>query len=312
MHTPAIVAEVLAIGAVITVIGVLLVERGFPPRGRFVDIDGLRQHVVELGTDNGRPPIVLLHGAGCNIEDMRLALGEKFAARHRVILIDRAGLGWSERAGVNGSSPAYQAAMLRAVLDRLDVERAVVVGHSWGGALALTFALDYPERVAALALLAPPLYPLLRRMTLLYTILATPLAGWVFARTLALPFGALFMAPGIAGAFLPQRAPRNYIVRTGLLLLLRPACFLANARDIADLAANLAPQTARYPALTPPTVIITGDRDRVVAADDHAVPFAQAARGAKLVLLPGIGHMLHHAAAERVVTEIENLMLSAT
>ena len=81
---------------------------------------------------------------------MRLALGERLAARYRVILLDRPGLGWSERRGGDGSSPTYQAAMLNAVLDRLDVGRAIVVGHSWGGLLALTFALDYPQRAAGL------------------------------------------------------------------------------------------------------------------------------------------------------------------
>ena len=116
-----------------------LIERAHPPRGRFIEIDGLRQHVVELGSHAGQRRIVLLHGAGCNLEDMRLALGERLAARHRVILVDRAGLGWSERKGRRGSSPAYQAAMLRDVLDRLAVERAIVVGHSWGGALAASF-----------------------------------------------------------------------------------------------------------------------------------------------------------------------------
>src|SRR5271155_3750653 len=104
-HTLAIAAEILAAGAVITLIGSRLIERAHPPRGRLIDIGGLRQHVVELGakagagTPKNAPPIVLIHGAGCNLEDMRLALGERLSARHHVILIDRAGLGWSERAG---------------------------------------------------------------------------------------------------------------------------------------------------------------------------------------------------------------------
>jgi pimeloyl-ACP methyl ester carboxylesterase len=56
-------------------------------------------------------------GAGCNLEDMRLALGERLAARYRIILLDRPGLGWSERRGSDGSSPAYQTAMLSTLLD---------------------------------------------------------------------------------------------------------------------------------------------------------------------------------------------------
>src|ERR1700733_759370 len=319
MHTLNAVAEILAVGAVITVIGTRLIERAHPPRGRFIAIGGLRQHVVELGESTGaqqgaqkgaqeKAPIVLIHGAGCNLEDMRLALGERLAARHRVILVDRAGMGWSERAGRRGSSPAYQAAILRDVLDSLGVERAIVVGHSWGGTLAATFVLEHPHRVAGLVLLAPPLYPLARSMTWLYAIFAMPVAGWLYARTLALPVGAPFIGLGLGSASLPQLPPRGYIRRTAAMLLLRPASFLANARDVADLKTNLTPLIPRYASLATPTVVITGTRDMVVAPRHHAFAFSEALPAAKLVVLPGVGHMLHHMASDRVIAEIEELM----
>ncbi len=307
MHALAAAAEILAAGAVVTFIGSRLIEGAHPPRGRFLDIGGLRQHVVELGASKNIPPIVLIHGAGCNLEDMRLALGERLAAGHRVILVDRAGLGWSVRKGRRGSSPAYQAAMLRDVLDRLGIARAVVVGHSWGGALAAAFALDHPGRVAGLVLLAPPLYPLLRRMTWLYALFATPVAGWFYARTLALPLGLPFIGIAMRSAFLPQLPPRHYLKRSAALLLLRPATFLANARDVADLEPYLAAQASRYRTIAAPTVIMTGDRDLVIAPRQHALAFAAAVPAAKLVVLPGLGHMLHHAAAEQVIAAIEEI-----
>jgi pimeloyl-ACP methyl ester carboxylesterase len=306
-HALTVAAEILGAGAVVTFIGTQLIERAHPPRGRFVDVGGLRQHVVELGTDTGAPPLVLIHGAGCNLEDMRLALGERLAARHRVILIDRPGLGWSRRRGRGGNSPVYQATVLRGMLDRLGVERAIVVGHSWGGALALSFALDYPDRVAGLILLAPPLYPFPRSMTWLYTLFALPAFGWLYARTLALPLGVPFIGMAMASAFLPQLPPRGYIKRTAALLLLRPKVFLANARDVAGLGENLTTQPARYGTLAVPTVVMTGSVDMVVAPRRHALAFAAAAPGTKLVVLPGIGHMLHHVAAERVAGEIEEV-----
>ncbi len=313
MHTLAVVAEVVAAGAVATFIGTRLIERAHPPRGRFIDIGGLHQHVVELGAGSGsEPPLVLIHGAGCNLEDMRLALGERLAAQHRVILVDRAGLGWSKREGRHGSSPAYQAAILRDVLDRLGVGRALVVGHSWGGALAATFALDYPQRVAGLVLLAPPLYPLLRRSTWLYIIFATPVFGWIYARTLGLPLGYLFIGLAHASAFFPQSPPRRYLKRSAARLLLRPATFLANARDVAHLRAFHARQAPRYRTLAAPTVIMTGDRDLIVAPQRHAFAFAAAVPHAKLVVLPGIGHMLHHAATDRVIAEIEDMVQMAS
>jgi pimeloyl-ACP methyl ester carboxylesterase len=307
MHTLIVIAVVLALGALVTAVGSWLIGRAHPPRGRFVKVRRLRQHVVEFGTATAdAPPIVLIHGAGCNLEDMR-ALGEQLAARHRVILIDRAGMGWSKRKTRNGSAPQFQAAILRELLDQLGIAHAIVVGHSWGGALAMSFALDYPDRTAALILLASPLYPLARAMTSLYALFATPVLGWIYARTLALPLGLPFIGLALGSAFLPQLPPRDYLKRSAALLLLRPSTFLANARDMADLKRNLEPQPSRYPGLSVPTLVMSGASDFVVAPALHAVPFAAAVPRAKLVMLPGIGHMLHHAAAERVLAEIEGL-----
>ena len=314
-HLLTAVVVILAIGAVITWIGAVLIARAHPPRGRFVEIGGLRQHLAEDGVGgsardpNKDIPIILIHGAGCNLEDMRLALGEHLAGR-RLILIDRPGHGWSERSGADGSSLAYQAAMIRNVLDRLGVSRAILVGHSWGGALALRFALDYPQRVAGLVMLAPPLYPFPRRLTWFYDVMAVPVIGPLIVHTLLLPVGVLFIGLGFCGAFFPQRPPRHYLRRAGTLLSLRPRTFLANSRDIAHLQKNLPSQTARYATLAMPAVVITGDRDLIVAPARHAFAFARAVPAAKLVVLPGIGHMLHHAAAGQVAAEIERLASS--
>ena len=115
METLLVIAVVLALAALATAIGSWLIGRAHPPRGRFVKVRRLRQHVVEIGEAQANaPPIVLIHGAGCNLEDMRLGLGERLAARHRIILVDRPGLGWSKRRGRDGSSPRFQA-MLKAI-----------------------------------------------------------------------------------------------------------------------------------------------------------------------------------------------------
>jgi len=308
MHTLIVIAVVLALAALVTAIGSWLIGRAHPPRGRFVKVRRLRQHVVELGTAAAEAlPIVLIHGAGCNLEDMRLDLGERLAARHRVILIDRPGMGWSKRKTRDGSSPRYQAAILREVLDQLGIARAIIVGHSWGGALATSFALDYPDRTVALILLASPFYPLAHPSTSLYALFAMPIVGWIYARTLSLPLGLPFVGLALGSAFLQQWPPRDYLKRSAALLLLRPSTFLANARDMADLKRNLELQLSRYSVLSVPTIVMSGASDFVVMPALHAVPFAAATPRAKLVILPGIGHMLHHTAADRVLAEIEGV-----
>jgi pimeloyl-ACP methyl ester carboxylesterase len=94
------------------------------------------------------------------MEDMRLALGETLAASHRVILIDRPGHGWSSRpADASYASPERQAELVANALEQLGVRRAIMVGHSWGGAFATAYALAFPDRTAGLVLLSAVTHP---------------------------------------------------------------------------------------------------------------------------------------------------------
>ena len=308
MTTLIVVAVVLGAGAVITFIGTHLINRSHLPGGRFIDVGGFRQHVIELGDDAaaGGPPVVLLHGAGANLQDMNLALGERLAIRRRVILVDRPGFGFSARTEGDCSSPASQASVLRELLDKLGIERAIVVGHSWGGALALTFALDFPQRVAGLVLVAAPTHPAFAGMAKINALLATPI-GWLFAYTLAFPFGALLIWPGSRTAFLPQTIPAGYVKRTATMLVLRPRTLLANWADIGSLDAFLDQQAARYSGLGAPTIALAGDSDPLVPPQQHAVKLAAATPVVKVEVLPGFGHMLHHAAADRVVAAVDEI-----
>ncbi len=309
MTTLIIIVAILCASAVVTFFGARHIERAYPPRGRFIEVEGGRQHVIELGAGAAdAPPVVLLHGAGTNLGDMELALGERLATKkYRVILIDRPGLGWSERKGRDAGSPARQAAILHEVLDRLGVARAVVVGHSFGGTLALAFALADPRRVAGLVLVAAPTHPGMRVLTWLNAALATP-PGWLFAHTLALPFGAIFIAPGTRTAFLPQTPPPHYLRRTATPLILRPASLLANWADVGGLEKFLGEQTAHYGKLGVPMIAIVGDRDFIVPPRAHIAKLAAVAPNVKVVELEGFGHMLHHAAADRVVAAVEDIV----
>jgi pimeloyl-ACP methyl ester carboxylesterase len=303
-----IIVAVLCAGAVVTAIGARAIDRMHRPRGRFINIGGLPQHVVDTPARAGAtsaPPVVVLHGAGANLEDMRLALAEPLAARHRVIFVDRPGLGFSVRKA-GSCSPSDQAAVLRGLLDALGVDRAIVVGHSWGGTLALTFALDCPQRVAGLVLVAPPTHPGIWPMKRLSAVLAGPL-GWFFARTLAFPFGAVLMRPGARQAFLPQSMPDDYVGRSAAMLVMRPVRLQANWADVGCLEDFLGRQEQRYGALAGPVIVLAGDCDPVVPPAGHCEKLAAAAACVKLVVLEGYGHMLHHAAADRVVAAVDEI-----
>lgn len=297
---------ILLLLAGVTAIGSFAIGRAHPPSGRFVEVTGGRLHVLELGTRTDAPPVVLLHGASGNLNDMRVALGERLAARHRVILIDRPGHGWSERP-VDAAPATRQAALVAEALDRLDVKRAIVVGHSFAGAVITAFALNYPDRVAGLVLLAPVTHPWPGGIAWFYSVSATPLIGPLFARTIVLPVAFPFLEVFARTVFAPQPMPEDYVGRSALALLLRPSAFLANARDVAQLKESVVRQSPRYGEIKAPTVIISGDRDTIVSTDIHARALAATLPHAKLIVLPGVGHAVQHVAADLVVAEIDRL-----
>jgi pimeloyl-ACP methyl ester carboxylesterase len=298
-------AGVTVLLAVLTAIGTVMIERQYPPEGRFVDVTGGRLHVLERGKPDA-PVVVLLHGASGNLLDMNVALGALLAARYRVIMIDRPGHGWSDRPGADDdASPARQAALIAQVLEKLGVARAILVGVSWSGALATSYALTFPERVVGLVLLAPVSHPWPGGIAWHYRLASMPALGPLFVHTALMPFAYPMMDRLARAAFAPQPMPDGYPEHAGLPLALRPNEFLANARDVADLKANVTLQAHRYGEIHAPAVIIAGDRDTTVSPDIHSKTLAAAMPNAKLVILPGVGHIIHHAMAQLVIGEID-------
>jgi pimeloyl-ACP methyl ester carboxylesterase len=305
------VALVLAGLAAVTMIGTAAIERADPPVGRFVEVEGGRLHIVELGSADA-PPVVLLHGASGNLGDMQLALGERLAARYRVILIDRPGHGWSDRPdGRDDASPARQAALIHQALARIGVMRPVLLGHSWAGAVATAYALDFPGEVAGLVLLAPVTHPWPGGVSWINNLVATPLIGPLVARTLMLPVGYFLVASGVKSVFAPQSPPPGYAAATGVQMILRPSEFIANAQDLAGLKAFVTAPAPRYGEIAAPVIIISGDsHDKVVSTNIHSRAIARQLPHARLIVLPGVGHMVQYAAPERVVQAIDELMAS--
>jgi pimeloyl-ACP methyl ester carboxylesterase len=230
------------------------------------------------------------------------------ARNYRVILIDRPGHGWSSRAEPADSTPAIQGRMIDEALEKLGVGRAIFVVHSWAGALGARIALDFPARVAGLVMLAPVAYPWPGGVGWYNRLVTTPLIGPLLAYTITLPLGYFLTGPGARGAFLPQVMPDGFVGNTATRLLLRPREFLDNARDLITLKAAVSEQAPRYGEIKAPTVVMSGEVDKTVSTSIHSRPFARAVPGAKLIVLPDVGHMVQTAAPELVVSEIEAMI----
>jgi pimeloyl-ACP methyl ester carboxylesterase len=260
------------------------------------------------GSPSAEPAVVLIHGASGNMEDMRLALGDKLAASHRVILIDRPGHGWSSRPADDAyASPARQAKLLAEALDRLGVGRAILVGHSWGGAFVTAYALAFPDRTAGLVLLSAVTHPWSGNPGWYNKLATLPWIGPLFLHTLVYPL-SFVLARGITRrVFEPQPVPHDYVRRAAIRLVLRPKTFFANARDLALLEDFVAAQVPSYRGLRAPTIIIAGDRDIMVSPELNACALAATLPAAKLISLEGVGHMPHHAAPQAIAAAIDEL-----
>jgi pimeloyl-ACP methyl ester carboxylesterase len=288
--------------------------RAYPPSGLFVPVEGGRLHLHDLGPRRAdAPAILLLHGASANSGDMLLALGPTLARSSRVIVVDRPGHGWSDRPGGRAdSSPARQAALIRQAIDAIGVERAVVVGHSWSGALATAFALDHPDRTAGLVLLGGATHPWSTGVAWYNTVASDSRLAPLFNRIVAPAAVSVLLDKGAEAVFSPNTMPDDYVRRTGTALLLRPSEFQANAEDLVDLVDFVSAQQARYPLIRVPTTIIHGDADTVVSPEIHSKALARQVAGSRLVMLPDVGHMPHHARRETVAAEIEAVVAQAT
>lgn len=118
---------------------------------RFIDIDGVRVHYQEAG-DKSNPALVLIHGfASSTLVWSKVFLNLAQAGFH-VIAIDMLGFGYSGKPRNGEYTIAGQASLLMRLLERLGIQRTTLVGSSYGGAVAATCALDYPEQVEKLVL----------------------------------------------------------------------------------------------------------------------------------------------------------------
>lgn len=302
-------AIALVVMALVTQAGVIVLERMYPPQGKFIDVEGARIHVVELGPkDAPGLPVVLIHGASSSLQTLRKPLGDLLADNHRVVLIDRPGHGWSTRQRREDSTPAIQARMVDEALGKLGIERAIMVGHSWAGAMMPELALNHPKRVAGLVMLSPVAYPWPGGVGKFNKIAVIPVLGPLLAHTIALPLGTFLIESGTQYVFKPQTPPEGYTDTTQVRLVLRPSVFLNNAWDLTTLKAEVAKQSPDYPKIKVPVVIVTGDTDNTVSPKIHSRPFADAVPQTRLIVLPNVGHIPQVIASELIAREIESMM----
>lgn len=274
-------------------------EAAYPPEGQFISVDGVSIHAVVRGAG---PDLVLIHGSSGSARDFTFSLVDKLASDYRVIVIDRPGLGYTE--AIADATIDRQAALLQKAATKLGAQKPIVLGQSYGGSVALAWAVNHPDDLSALVALATPALPWTSGLSTFYKTMSHPILGRLAAPLLTAWVSNERVANEVESVFAPQTAPKGYAEYFGPGLTLRRSSLRANALQRAGLLEEITALSQRYGAITVPTELVHGDADTTVGLEIHSRPLSQQLDVADLTLLAGIGHMPHHSAQDDIIAAI--------
>jgi pimeloyl-ACP methyl ester carboxylesterase len=273
---------------------------------KFISVDGARLHFVLKGAGK---PIVLIHGNPGSCQDWTRVYGP-LSAQHQVIAFDRPGHGHSERPNHQDITVEVQARMLRNALDQMQIEEPILVGHSWGAALALAYALEFPSALAGMVLLAPAAYLSNDGVSFISKLPAMPIIGDIMNFLFTPLIAASLVRSDLKKAFAPDRVPQHYL-RSVLSEWTRPRKVKWYAVDDALLNASLPGLSERYSEIRSPVSIITGDSDLIVPAKENAHRLADVMLNAHLRVLEATGHQIPFTRDEEVIEAVNCVSSSA-
>lgn len=285
------------------------IERRFPNIGTLTDVGGYSLNALHVpsGPQADLPPIVFIHGASGNLRDQETAFLDALKGRAELLFVDRPGHGYSERGGPENDFPDGQAAAIARLMEKRGIDKAIIVAHSFGGAIAASFALFQPDKVIGTVFLAPATHPWPGGIDWHYRLTSTPVIGWLFSHTLVMPAGMVLLDPATRSVFAPNARRETYVDEGAPALVLRPRNFRDNATDVANLLSYVERVSPRYNEIKSPAVIITGDSDPIVLANIHSTGLKRDLVNSELVWLKGVGHKPDYVATDLAVAAIETL-----
>jgi pimeloyl-ACP methyl ester carboxylesterase len=280
------------------------VERRHPPKGRFVEVGrGRRLHYVMRGEG---PPVVLLHGASAQLEDMTSSLMPTLAERHRVVAFDRPGHGYSDRPPYRAWAEA-QARVLHEGVRRLGLHKPIIVGHSMGGGVAIAYGMLYPKELTGVVFLSGLAFPELRPDFLRFAGPAIPLLGTAISHTIFQPVQRVMVPRMLRKFYAPQSIPAAAQREMPIGMLYRPKAIKANSEDQMAVLPSLIDLAFHYKRYPLPVTIFAGTEDQTTDPSKHAIRLSKRLPRVKLHMLEGMGHMVHHYAQREIAAAVDDL-----
>lgn len=240
------------------------------------------------------PPLLLLHGIGSNRQTWRPVL-QALGRRFTVVAPDLLGHGDSAKPRADYSLGGFANGM-RDLLGVLGMERATVVGHSFGGGVAMQFAYQFPERTERVVLeasggLGREVTPVLRALTL-------PGSGRVLAALDTVPRRLPIKVVNALAHWLPAGPLTSDLAEVGTILeglhgYAARTAFLHVLSHVIDWRGQLVTMRDRaYLAEGMPVLVVWGEGDTVLPVA-HASAAVEAMPAARLLTMPGVGHFPH-------------------
>jgi pimeloyl-ACP methyl ester carboxylesterase len=260
----------------------------------FIEVAGLRMHVRDSGRKDA-PVVILLHGLGASLHTWE-AWARVLSSDHRVIRFDLPGAGLTGADPTGDYSDERGIEVLVALMDRLGVPRATLIGHSMGGRLAWRFAARYPDRLDRLVLIAPDGF-------------ASP--GFEYGKkpAVAAPVKLMqyvlpkpFLRMNLSPAYADPSALTDDLVARYYDLLLAPGVRTAMIARMAQ--TELQDPVPMLERIETPTLIVWGEQDAMIPVA-NAADYVRAMPNATLVKLPGVGHLPHEESPAASVAAVK-------
>jgi pimeloyl-ACP methyl ester carboxylesterase len=269
--------------------------------GDLLTIDGTPLRYVQQGTG---PDVLLVHGSPGSIEDWE-AVRRQLAPSYRVTAFDRPGHGYS-----GGEDRPHTAAdNAKIVLDLIAVlalKRVILVGHSFGGTVALALAVRNVEEVRSYVVISTRGYGPYRPEPL-YRTLALPVVGRGIAAVMLPVIGRGRLEDGLRQNFAPAPVPPDFFASRAPIFL-RPTVASALSEERVHMSTELPAMAAHYPEIRKPVIVVCGEQDAYRENDRR---LASEIPGARLVLLPNTGHHVPITRPEAVVAAVGEAVTAA-
>ena len=268
---------------------------------RFIDIDGLNVHYRDEGTENSPGvkgiPILLLHGSGSSLQTWDEWV-KILSPSHRIIRIDLPGYGMTGPTREKDYSMNWYVGFLEKFLQKISVSSCYLAGNSFGGHIALRYALAHPEHVVKLVLIDSSGYPMEMDGALVFKLARTPVLNNIMRyvtprslveKTIKKSYGD------------PSKVTQALVDRYFDMILCQGnrETFIAIANKPFDDSSLLIPK------IKVETLILWGDKDALIPPA-HANRFNYDIPGSKLIMYPGVGHIPMEEIPEQTARDVDS------